>query len=241
VKISVIIPAYNEEKLLPEALRGVWQALPAFTARGWETEVVVCDNNSTDQTAQLAQAAGARVVFEPFNQIARARNTGARAATGEWLVFMDADSTPTAALFAEVAEVIGNGGFLAGGVTLRLQGPYRVATRIARVWNGISRACKLMAGSFVFVESQAFWAVGGFNQELFVSEEIDLSQRLKRLGRQQKRKLVILHRHPLLTSARKIHLYTPREHLRFWLRTLFTFKRNLRRREECQTWYDGRR
>ncbi len=241
MKISVVIPAYNEEKLLPEALRGVREALPAFTKRGWETEIVVCDNNSTDHTAQLAQAAGAQVVFEPFNQIARARNTGARAARGDWLVFMDADSSPSEALFAEVAEAIEGGRCLAGGVTLRLEGPYRVAVRISRVWNGISRAFRLMAGSFVFVEAKAFWSVGGFNQELFVSEEIDLSQRLKRLGRQQQRKLVILHRHPLLTSARKIHLYTPWEHLRFWLRTLCSFKRNFRRREECQTWYDGRR
>ena len=56
----------------------VQAAAETFVRRGWETEVVVCDNNSTDRTAEIARAAGARVVFEPFNQIARARNTGAR-------------------------------------------------------------------------------------------------------------------------------------------------------------------
>ena len=49
------------------------------------------------------------MVFEPVNQIARARNTGAAAATGDWLVFIDADSHPSAELFAEVAEQIGGG------------------------------------------------------------------------------------------------------------------------------------
>jgi len=83
--------------------------------------------------------------------------------------------------------------------------------------------------------------VGGFNQELFASEEIDLSRRLKRLARRRGRRIVILQRHPLLTSARKLHLYSRGEYVRFLLRTLLTFKRNLRRRDECHPWYDGRR
>ena len=66
----------------------------------------MCDNNSKDRTAEIARAAGARVVFEPVNQIARARNAGAAAATGIWLVFVDADSHPSAALFDEVAGQI---------------------------------------------------------------------------------------------------------------------------------------
>ena len=77
VKISVIVPAFNEEKLIGETLRTIQEAMRAFARAGWETELVVCDNNSTDRTAELARAAGAVVVFEPVNQIARARNKGA--------------------------------------------------------------------------------------------------------------------------------------------------------------------
>ena len=95
MRISVIIPAFNEELLLGETLRHVNAAMAGFSRRGWETELIVCDNNSTDNTAKLARAAGATVVFEPFNQIARARNAGAAAACGEWLVFIDADSHPS--------------------------------------------------------------------------------------------------------------------------------------------------
>ena len=98
MRISVIIPAFNEEKLLPQTLAAVAAAVGAFRERGWEHEVVVCDNNSTDRTAELARAAGATVVFEPINQIGRARDAGARVATGDWFIFIDADSWPSAAL-----------------------------------------------------------------------------------------------------------------------------------------------
>ena len=241
MRISIIIPAFNEERLIGETLRQVKAATAAFSRRGWPTEIMVCDNNSTDRTAELARAQGATVVFEPVNQIARARNSGAAAASGDWLVFIDADSHPSVELFDDVAEQIAAGRCLAGGSTMRLEGDYPVANLIARLCNGFMRVGRLMAGSFIFCEAAAFREAGGFSNELFVSEEIDLSQRLKRLAREKKKGIVILHRHPLLTSARKMHLYTPREHLRFLLRVAFSHKRILRSREECHTWYDGRR
>ena len=124
VKISIVIPAFNEERLLGESLTQIRRAASAFTRIGWETETIVCDNNSTGRTAEIARGAGASVVFEPFNQIARARNTGAAAASGDWLVFVDADSHPRAELFSEVAQAIQSGKFLAGGVTVRLDKPH---------------------------------------------------------------------------------------------------------------------
>ena len=241
MRISVIVPAFNEEKLLGASLAEIKTAAAAFAARGWEFELVVCDNNSTDRTAELARAGGAVVVFEPMNQIARARNTGARVATGDWLVFVDADSAPTSELFADVAEQIQSGRCLAGGAVVQLEGHYPVAARVAGFWNLLSRALRYVAGSFIFCDARAFRAVGGFNEDLFASEEIHLSRKLKKLARRQGRKIVILRRHPLLTSARKLHLYTPWEHLRFLLRTVLLLGRPLRRREACGTWYDGRR
>ena len=77
-------------------------------------ELIVCDNNSTDRTAAIAAAAGAIVVFEPINQISRARNTGAARATGDWLLFVDADSFPTRELFADVVAAISSGACMAG-------------------------------------------------------------------------------------------------------------------------------
>lgn len=241
MRVSIIIPAFNEERLISETLRRVKAAAAAFSRRGWATQIIVCDNNSTDRTAELSRAEGATVVFEPINQIARARNSGAAAATGDWLVFIDADSHPSAELFADVAEQMAMGRCLGGGCTMKLEGHYPVASLITRLWNGLSRAARLLAGSFIFCEARAFREVGGFSNELFAGEEIDLSQRLKRLARDKKKCIVILHRHPLVTSARKMHLYTPREHIRFLARVALSRKRILASREECHTWYDGRR
>ena len=241
MKISVIIPAFNEERLIGETLRQVKTATAAFSRRGWESETIVCDNNSTDRTAELARAAGAVVVFEPVNQIARARNCGAAAASGDWLIFIDADSHPSVELFAEVAEQIEAGRCLAGGCTVRLEGHYVVGELISRLWNSISRVGTLLAGSFIFCEASAFRQVGGFNNELFAAEEIDLSRRLKRLARERKKRIVILHRHPLLTSARKVQLYTLREHLRFLIKVVLSPRKVLSNRDACHSWYDGRR
>src|SRR5690348_3708734 len=90
MKVSIVVPAYNEEKMLPLSLGAIRKALEAFDAIGWQTEVIVCNNNSTDRTAEVSQENGAKVVFEPVNQIARARNRGASEATGDWLIFVDA-------------------------------------------------------------------------------------------------------------------------------------------------------
>ena len=241
MKISIVVPAFNEERLLGASLAQIEIAAGAFNRIGWETELIVCDNNSTDRTAEIARAAGATVVFEPVNQIARARNAGAAAATGDWLIFVDADSHPNAELFADVAEQIKSGKCLAGGVTVRLDEKLFVAGGITRLWNCASRSLKLLAGSFIFVETAVFRKVGGFSNELFVAEELELSKRLKQFAREQGRGIVILHRHPLVTSARKMRLYTMREHLSYLAKIILSNGRALGNREAAHLWYDGRR
>ena len=215
MKISLVIPAFNEERLLPQSLAAISAASSAFAAAGWTTELIVCDNNSTDRTAEIAAAAGAIVVFEPINQIGRARNAGASRATGDWLLFVDADSFPTHELFADVVAVIGSGTCVAGGSTVRADLEGLAYDAGVGWWNFLSRTLKWAAGSFIFCETAVFREIGGFTARLYVAEEIDLFRRLKRLARRRHRSIVILHRHPLLTSARKAHLYSLREMLRF--------------------------
>jgi len=215
--------------------------MEVFARRNWSAELIVCDNNSTDRTAAIARESGATVVFEPENQIARARNRGASAATGDWLIFVDADSHPSAELFDDVAATIESGHCLAGGCTVKLEGNHSKANAVTELWNWISRRCRWMAGSFIFCEAEAFRSVDGFSQELFAGEEIELSRRLKKVARKTRRRIVILNRHPLVTSARKVHLYAPREHLWFFVRAIFGGRRVLGSRSACHTWYDGRR
>ncbi|HSP42211.1 MAG TPA: glycosyltransferase [Luteolibacter sp.] len=241
MRISIIVPAFNEERLLAASLTAIRTAAAVFSERGWAHELIVCDNNSTDRTAEIARAAGARVVFEPVNQIARARNTGAAAASGEWLVFIDADSRPDPALFGEVAERIESGRVLAGGVTIRMDNGKWTARIITALWNLVSRTGKLVAGSFIFVEAAAFREIGGFSHDWYAGEELELCRRLKKPARKTKRQIVILHRHPIHTSGRKIDLYSPWETLCMLARAVFTGGRSLRSRETTHLWYDGRR
>jgi glycosyltransferase involved in cell wall biosynthesis len=180
-------------------------------------------------------------VFEPINQIGRARNSGAAAATGDWLLFVDADSHPSAELLAEVAEQIRGGQCLAGGATVRLDEPHLVAGLITWTWNRASRFLKLLAGSFIFCDATVFRNIGGFSNELFAAEELELSKRLKKIARKTEKQIVILHRHPLVTSARKMKLYTAREHLRFLFRAVLNPRRAMGSRESAHIWYDGRR
>ena len=236
MKISVVVPAFNEEALLPDSLAAIRAAMSAFE----DAELIVCDNNSTDRTAEIARAAGAKVVFEPVNQIARARNAGAAAASGDWLVFVDADSYPSKNLFEETRKAI-ESGVLAGGATVAADSRDALFRWSMALWNRLSRAARWGAGAFIFCEARVFRELGGFNEELYASEEIDLFRRLKRRARRDGREIVILHRHPLRTSDRKARLYTNAEFFRFLLKMVFFGRRTLRDRNACHAWYDGRR
>ena len=85
-KVSIIIPAFNEERWLPATLRGL-RGLEAAASR----EIIVVDNGSTDRTRDLAREAGATVLVVPGVSVGALRNAGVRLATGDVLAFLDAD------------------------------------------------------------------------------------------------------------------------------------------------------
>jgi glycosyltransferase involved in cell wall biosynthesis len=180
-------------------------------------------------------------VFEPHNQISRARNRGAAAATGEWLLFVDADSTPGRELFGDLKEAIDSGRVIGGGATIAVAASDWYVHAALGFWNAISRGLHWAAGAFIYCETAAYRRIGGFSEELYASEELDLSQRLKRLAREQGREFRILGRHPLVTSNRKANLYSSRELARVFGRFLLNPRRMLRSAKDCSPWYDGRR
>ncbi len=240
MKISVIVPAFNEEKILSGSLEATRKAAQAFEgSASWE--LIVCDNNSTDRTADIARAAGAKVVFEPINQISRARNRGASVATGDWLIFVDADSSPTPELFARTLTAMRNPRCAGGGCVLRLDQTQAMSAVLLGLWNFVSRMMRWAAGSFVFCDAKLFRELGGFSEQLFASEEIDFCRRLKRLAGRERCRLHIITQAHLVTSARKMHLYTKTEHLWFLLKATLRPNRILTNREQCALWYNGRR
>ena len=242
MKISIVIPAFNEEKLLTATLNAIKTASEAFHDHGWLTEIIVADNHSTDHTAEMAKNLGATVVHEPINSIARARNCGAGAATGDWLIFVDADSLPSRELFAAVVRAIQSGRVLGGGALVRFDHAVHVFGLLASYfWNAISRLFQRAAGSFIFCQAAAFRQMGGFDPNLFAAEEIRFSRRLINLARQQGKQFRIITRVSILTSSRKLRLYSSWELFTRIARMALFLPFALHSREACSFWYDGRR
>jgi glycosyltransferase involved in cell wall biosynthesis len=114
---SIIIPAYNEEKWLSQTFSSLKEAMSTLDVSG---EIVVVDNNSTDQTARIAKQHNAQVVFEPINQISRARNAGAKVAQGRYFIFMDADTFISPALLQTALKNLSSGICCGGGGIVRV-------------------------------------------------------------------------------------------------------------------------
>lgn len=239
--LSIIIPAFNEERLIEHCLYSISASLAENNRPGFTSEIIVVDNNSTDSTAELARQAGAQVIFEPINQIGRARNAGAAVAAGDWFLFVDADSILSPGLLADILRLIEDDKSVGCGSTVTMQGLPWWAHWMLQLWTRISILCRWAAGALVVCRSDAFRDVGGFNQELYAADEIDLSQQLKKWGRQRGLEFAILTRHPLETSSRKIQLYSAQEMAGQILRVILHPRRSLQDRTQLPIWYDGRR
>lgn len=202
---SFIIPAFNEEALLPGTLSSLAAAAEEVLPPG-EWEVIVVDNNSTDQTATVASSAGARVVFESHNQIARARNAGAREAEGDFLIFLDADTELPPALLKRIRQTLESRRCCGGGAPVAFSEPAGIqAERMLSVWNALSGSLHVAAGSLLFCRREAFSAVGGFPEAVYAGEEIHLSRRLRRWGRREGSPFEVLREGPpVRTSPRKL-------------------------------------
>ncbi|MGE3977024.1 MAG: glycosyltransferase [Nitrospira sp.] len=239
--LSIIIPAFNEACLIERCLQSVAVSIAANKKSNFTSEIIVVDNNSTDNTAELAREAGAKVVFEPINQIGRARNAGAAHATGDWLLFLDADSLLIPGLLADILRMIESGKYVGCGSTLHMDGLPWWADLTLRIWTGVSILFRWAAGALVVCRRDAFQDVGGFDQNLYALDEIALSKQLKQWGRKHGLRFTILTRHPLETSSRKVSLYSGREIVVQIFRVLLLPGRTLRDKKQLSVWYDGRR
>jgi glycosyltransferase involved in cell wall biosynthesis len=234
IDYSIIIPAYNEESFLPATLAGLHQAMNAIPLQG---EIIIVDNDSTDKTRAIAQKHGASVVFEPYRQIAKARNSGARVAKSPFLVFLDADTILPPPLLKQALALLESGTCCGGGTLLSFDSrlPF-LAERLVKFWNWLSKTNKLAAGSFIFCLAQGFFEIGGFDEKTYAGEEVFLSRRLSSWGKKHKLHFTILEENPVITSGRKFHWYSSLQiALLLLLFTVFPFA--LRNRSLCRFWY----
>lgn len=239
--LSVIIPAYNEERLITHCLNSVSESLSANTRPGFTHEIIVVDNNSSDKTAELARQFGAHVIFEPINQISRARNAGAAAAKGDWFLFVDADSLLNPGMISDILELIDSGHYVGCGSLMEMPDSPWWGTAILKLWSIISVTLTWASGALVVCRADAFREIGGFNQALYAADEIDLSDLLKQWGRKRGLKFTLLKRHPLITSARKLKLYSGLEITKQCIKVILSPRKALKNRNKLPIWYDGRR
>lgn len=231
---SILVPAFNEERFLPETLDSLREAMASVP---WRGEIVVCDNNSTDSTAAIAGAHGARVVFEPVNQISRARNAAAAGSRGRWLVMVDADTRIEPQLLRSALERLATGRVCGGGAFVRMDIGMTPGMRaLVAFWHFLSRRFHLAAGAFVFCTREAFDAVGGFSLQVYAGEEIGFSRAAGRWGRRRGLAFEIIESPPVLTSGRKTEWFSPLAlYGTFVLFAIFPFL--IRSKAFCWYWY----
>lgn len=230
--ISFIVPAYNEERELPCTLATIRAAASGVSER---FEIIVVDDASTDATPEIAEQADARVISIHRRQIAAARNAGARAAHGEHLFFVDADTRINKTHVTEGMALL-KAGYAGGGARGVMDGFIPFWSRVLlRLFCTIYFGLNLGAGAFLFTTRRNFEATGGFDEQYFAGEEVYFSLALRKLGRFKVLK------EPVLTSGRKLRMYSAKEILGTLFIMILGGPRMARSRARLNLWYDGKR
>jgi glycosyltransferase involved in cell wall biosynthesis len=247
---SFIIPAHNEEALIGRtidaivaACAGVAGIAPSGRAAAGDVpgpayEIIVADDASTDRTAEIARGKGVQVVQVNHRKIAATRNSGARAATGDVLVFVDADTFISGPVLAAAIAAIDRGA-VGGGAAVSFDGSIPFYGRaLLRVFLFAFRHLRFTGGCFLFCTRQAFDAAGGWNESVYAGEELYLCAALKKF--KGRRRFVIL-REAVLTSGRKLRTHTVSEVLGVFVRIAIRGPKAVQTREGLDLWYAERR
>ncbi len=206
--ISIIVPAFNEERYLPSTLAAVNRSVAVLEARHRvSVEIVVVDNASTDGTAAIATSLGARVVFELEHNIARVRNRGAEAARGEVILFVDADTLIEAELLTRVYELMQDQECSGGAAAIRwrlrnrfLHWYFSSAANLAK-WLGLAQ------GASQFCRREVFRAIGGYDESLHMAEDAEFYLRLRKYARRVGGRIELITDLPVLPSTRRYEIW----------------------------------
>ena len=199
--LTVIIPAFNEETYLPATLAAVRDA-----ADGLLCDVIVVDNESTDRTREVALALGARVATEPVHNIGKVRNAGARAALSDVLVFVDADTSIPTALLREIVARMQLADCIGGAVAVDY-GPIgrRWLKWYLKGWAFWGTAFNMKQGAAQFCRRNAFDDIGGYDETIYMGEDVEFYWRLTRHARRRGQRLAFLEAPRVVTSSRRFN------------------------------------
>lgn len=181
--ISVIVPTFMEKGFLDRCLRSILsQDYPRESY-----EIIVSDSGSTDGTLEIAKRRADRVVTSERKGIAHGRNEGAKVAVGDVLVFVDADVFLRKDFLLRVDKNFKEGLFCMGSIGVPYDGGIfpRVVFNLTYLISRITDFMDVPAypGMAVAYERKTFSKLGGFREDLGISEDIDMSRRVSRIGR----------------------------------------------------------
>ena len=233
--VSIVIPAHNERQFLPQTIRQLQSSVESLN---FESEIIVVDDASTDETATLASDLGCEVLSVELRNIGAVRNAGAARAKNDWLIFVDADTLVPPETLKQTLDALADG-CIGGGAKVGISEDealpwhkYAVYFFATLVWQSFGRWA---AGCYVYARREAFVEIGGFPEEYFAGEEYFVSRRLKALGTFR---IVTA---PVITSARKLHDYSLWQILRFIIRPVFSRKGFLKSRTGLELLYQHKR
>lgn len=207
--VSFVIPAHNESAYLKKTLVQLHRSAAELKLN---YEVIVVDDDSSDQTQSIAEKNGARAIRVKLRNIGAVRNAGAREACYTCLFFLDADTLLPEKTLRQSLDALCKGA-AGGGAHVAIDQVQDVQWSKLMLYYGVRLIWQTIggwaAGCFMFCRRDLFEHFGGFNEEYFAAEELFFSRSVKAHGRF---KIV---RHPVVTSARKFHSYSTAELLRF--------------------------
>jgi glycosyltransferase involved in cell wall biosynthesis len=209
MSISVIVPAYNEERYLGEALKSIQKAKEFLLKKdAVPVEIIVVDNGSTDSTSDIALSSGASVVKETKHNVARVRNAGASFAKGKVLVFIDADTIVPDELLWRINEVMVSQSCFGGAVDTDYRATKTLVNIYLHLWRILGRLAGMAQGATQFCRREVYASMLGYDEALYMGEDIDFYWRMKQFAKRQNAHVCFIEDIQVVPSARRFNQWS---------------------------------
>ncbi|MBI4066767.1 glycosyltransferase [Candidatus Gottesmanbacteria bacterium] len=186
MKLSIVIPVYNEEKYIGRTLKSV----QSLEKNDWDVEVLVVDGGSNDDTVRIAREWGAKVISVTHKGIGFARQQGLKNAIGDIVLFTDADTILANDWLSHHVEALKRPGVVFS------YGPFKVTDGSFPYYHFINYIqyygwillSIILPRPFAAGQNMAFWReagerIGGFDTNLLILEDTDFSLRIAKIGK----------------------------------------------------------